>query len=91
MGDAANTSQVMTTNDHDQMTIIELDEVLHLFVGDLKLDRIINLAGWVRVTDGSSIVYLFHEIQDTLGALLHTAEKGEACTVEEKKKEMVTN
>ena len=28
VGDVANTYQVTTTNDHDQMTVIELDEVL---------------------------------------------------------------
>ena len=30
VGDVANTYQVTTTNDHDQMTVIELDEILAL-------------------------------------------------------------
>ena len=43
VGDVANLSQVTTTNDHDQMTVIELDEVIELSSGDVKLDRTLTL------------------------------------------------
>ena len=72
VGDVSNTSQVTTTNDHDEMTVVELDEVLDLSGRDVKLDRIVNLDGRVRIADRSAIVC--HKVRDTLGAGLHAAD-----------------
>ena len=91
VADLPNTSQDTTTNDHDQMTVIELDDVLDLSVIDLKLDHIVNLDGSVRVTPNGS---LGHRVSRDTGHPrgLSAHDGNGARTVEEtEKKNIVIN
>lgn len=56
VSDDANTTHVTTTSDHSNDTSVELDVVLDLACSELNLDGVVDLDGWVRVTDCSSIV-----------------------------------
>jgi len=56
MSDDTNTTHVTTTSDHSNDTSVELDVVLDLAGSELDLDGVVDLDGWVRVTDSSSIV-----------------------------------
>jgi len=56
VSDNTNTSHVTTTSGHGDNTSIELDEVGDLTSGEIDLYGVVDLDGWVRVTDSSSIV-----------------------------------
>jgi hypothetical protein len=56
VGNDANTSHVTTTSDHGNDTSVELDEVGDLAGSKVDLDGVVDLDGWVRVTDSSRIV-----------------------------------
>lgn len=51
VGDDTNTAHVTTTSDHGDHTSVELDEVGDLAGGQLDLDGVVDLDGWVRVAD----------------------------------------
>merc|ERR1719336_2555461 len=52
----ANTSQVMTSSDHAQVTCVKLDELLDLACSNVNLHRIINFHKRVRITNGTSVM-----------------------------------
>jgi len=56
VSDDTNTSHVTTTSDHGNDTGIKLDVVGDLASCEVNLDGVVNLDGWVWVTDSSSIV-----------------------------------
>jgi hypothetical protein len=51
VSDDTNTTHVATTSDHSDDTGIELDVVLDLAGSEIDLDGVVDLDGWVRVTD----------------------------------------
>lgn len=51
VGDDTNTSHVTTTSRHGDDTSIELDELGDLASGEVNLDGIVDLDGWVGVSD----------------------------------------
>jgi hypothetical protein len=51
VSDDTNTTHVTTTSDHDDHTGIELDEVRDLASGQVNLDGVVDLDGWVGVAD----------------------------------------
>ena len=51
VGDDTNTTHVTTTSDHGDHTSVELNEVLDLAGGEVDLDGVVDLDGWVWVTD----------------------------------------
>lgn len=53
VGDDTNTTHVSTTSDHDDNTGVELDEVGDLASGEVNLDSVVDLDGWVRVADST--------------------------------------
>ena len=53
VSDDTNTTHVATTGDHDNDTSVELDEVGDLASGEIDLDGVVDLDGWVRVTDST--------------------------------------
>jgi len=56
VGDHTDTAHVATTGNHHKHTGIELDEVRHLASGQVDLDGVVDLDGWVRVTDPTPIL-----------------------------------
>lgn len=53
MSDDTDTTHVATTSDHDDHTGIELDEVGDLASAEVDLDGVVDLDGWVGVTDST--------------------------------------
>ena len=51
VGDDTNTTHVTSTGDHRDHTSVELDEVGDLSGGEVDLDGVVDLDGWVRVAD----------------------------------------
>jgi hypothetical protein len=51
VSDDTNTTHVTTTSNHSDDTSVELDEVRDLAGGEVNLDSVVDLDGWVRVTD----------------------------------------
>lgn len=51
VSDDTNTTHVATTSDHGNDTGIELDVILDLAGCEVDLDGVVDLDGWVRVTD----------------------------------------
>lgn len=51
VGDDTNTAHVTTTSGHGDNTSVELDEVGDLAGGEVDLDGVVDLDGWVRVAD----------------------------------------
>lgn len=49
--DDTDTTHVATTSDHDDHTSVELDEVGDLASGQVNLDRVVDVDGWVGVAD----------------------------------------
>jgi hypothetical protein len=60
VSDDTNTTHVTTTSDHSDHTSVELDEVSDLTGGDIDLDSIVDLDGWVRVTDTTEAKFRQH-------------------------------
>lgn len=56
MADDTNTTHVTTTGDHDDDTSIEGDEVGDLASGEVNLDGVVDLDGWVGVADSTQKV-----------------------------------
>ena len=51
VSDDTNTAHVTTTSDHSDYTSVELDEVGDLASRKVNLNRVVDLDGWVGVTD----------------------------------------
>ena len=51
VGDDTNTTHVTTTSDHSDHTSVELDEVGDLASRKVNLNCVVDLDGWVGVTD----------------------------------------
>lgn len=51
VGDDTNTTHVTAAGDHGDDTRVELDEVGDLASGEVNLDSVVDLDGWVWVTD----------------------------------------
>ncbi len=51
VGDDTNTTHVTTTGSHGNDTSIKLDEVGDLAGGEIDLDGVVDLDGWVWVAD----------------------------------------
>jgi len=64
----SDTTQVVTTGDHDGGTDIKLEHLLNLSIGQIELDGIVNLDDGVRVTDGATLVC--HDVRDALSSEL---------------------
>jgi len=56
VSDDTNTTHVTTTSSHGDDTSVKLDEIGDLASGEVNLDSVVDLDGWVRVTDSSCIV-----------------------------------
>ena len=56
MHDGTNTSQVMASGDHANLSWFETNELLDLSRFDVNHDGIVDLDIWVRITDGASIM-----------------------------------
>lgn len=61
-------THVSATGDHDDVSGLKLDVVDNLVLDKVKLDRVVDLDGWVGVSDGSSVVG--NNVGDTLGTEL---------------------
>jgi hypothetical protein len=55
-GDNTDTASVASLGDHGKLSNVELDEIDDLASGDVNLDNIVHLDGWVRVADGPAVV-----------------------------------
>lgn len=53
VGDDTDTTHVTTTGNHDDDTSVELDEVGNLASGEVDLDGVVDLDGWVGVADST--------------------------------------
>jgi hypothetical protein len=62
VSDDTNTTHVTTTSDHDDHTSVELDEVGDLAGGEVDLDGVVDLDGWVRVTDATRMLAYITDI-----------------------------
>ncbi len=51
VGDDTNTAHVATAGNHGDDTGIELDEVGDLASGEVNLDSVVDLNGWIWVAD----------------------------------------
>jgi len=49
-------AHVTSTGDNDDVASVELDELGDLVLVEIELDGVVNLDGWIRVTDGSAVV-----------------------------------
>lgn len=56
LGDDSDTSQVVSSGDHDQVSDFELDVSDDLVGFEVEFDRVVSLDVWVWVTDGTSVV-----------------------------------
>jgi flagellar basal body rod protein FlgF len=54
VGNDTNTTHVTTTSNHGNDTSVELDEVGDLASCEVNLDCVVDLDGWIRVTDTRS-------------------------------------
>ncbi len=54
VGNDTNTTHVTTTSNHGNDTSVELDEVGDLASREVNLDCVVDLDGWIRVTDTRS-------------------------------------
>lgn len=63
--DDTHTTHVTSTSDHDKITSIELDEIDDLVLLEVEFDGIVDVDGWVGVTDGSAVVC--DDVWDALG------------------------
>jgi len=66
--DGSDATLVTTTGEHDELTLLEGDNLDDLVLGEVELDRVSNLDDRVGVTDGSSIVG--NDERNTLGSEL---------------------
>lgn len=55
VSDDTDTTHVTTTGNHDNDTSVELDEVRDLASGEVDLDGVVDLDGWVGVADSTQI------------------------------------
>jgi hypothetical protein len=62
VSDDTNTTHVTSTSDHDDHTSVELDEVGDLAGGEVDLDGVVDLDGWVRVTDATRMLAYITDI-----------------------------
>jgi len=56
VSDNTNTTHVATTSDHGDNSSVEVDVFSNLTSGQIDLDGVVDLDGWIWVTDSSSIV-----------------------------------
>ena len=56
VGDDTNTTHVATTSNHGYDTSVELDVFGDLAGSKVDLDSVINLNGWIRITDTMCVV-----------------------------------
>jgi hypothetical protein len=56
VSDDTDTAHVTTTGNHDNDTSVELDEVGDLASGEVDLDGVVDLDGWVGVADSTQIL-----------------------------------
>lgn len=75
VSDDTNTTHVATTSDHGDNSGVELDVLSDLAGSEINLDRVVDLDGWVRVTDSSSIVR--DQEWDSAFAQLHSLDFSE--------------
>ena len=74
-GDDTNTTQIMATSNHAQVSSFEFNEIDDLAFVQVVADSVVDLDQGVRVADRSSIVR--YEIGDTFGSngyFLHTEQ-----------------
>jgi hypothetical protein len=60
VGNDTNASHVTTTSNHGNDTSVELDEVGDLASCEVNLDGVVDLDGWVRVTDTTQVKFRQH-------------------------------
>lgn len=54
--DGADTSQISAASHHDEIARLEANVIGDFAGGDVELDRVVDLDGWVRIADGAAIV-----------------------------------
>jgi len=71
VGDDADTTHVATTRDHGDAAGVELDEVGDLAGGQLDLDGVVDLDGWVWVADTiwGNLVSIWRESMRTVESI----------------------
>jgi len=72
MSDDTNTTHVATTSNHGNDTSVELDVVGDLAGSEVDLNCVVDLDGWIRVTDSSRIVR--NQEWDSALAQLHSLD-----------------
>lgn len=60
VSDDTNTTHVTTTSNHSDHASVELDEVGDFAGGEIDLDGVVDLDGWVRVTDTTQAKFRQH-------------------------------
>lgn len=60
VGDDTNTTHVTSTGSHGNDTSVELDELSDLAGRQIDLDGVVDLDGWVRVTDTTQAKFCQH-------------------------------
>jgi len=72
MNDDTRTTHVTTTRDHDDVAGVEGYKVSDFALLEVKLHSVVDLDGWIRVTDCASVVC--DDVGDALGAEGHFAD-----------------
>ena len=68
-------SHITTTSDHDDVSRLKFDVVDNLVLHKVEFDSVVDLDGWVGVTDGSAIVG--DNVRNTLGTKLMSTDLAE--------------
>jgi len=66
VNDDSSTTHVAATGDHDDVASIEADKIGDFTLVEVKLDGVVDLDSWIRITDGASVV------SDNMGDALGT-------------------
>lgn len=72
MNNDTSTTHVTTTSDHDDVASIERNKVGDFALLKVKLHSVVDLDGWIRVSDGATVVR--DDVRDTLGTDGHFAD-----------------
>lgn len=77
MSDHTHSTHIATTSDHRNDTGIEADEICDLASRQVNLDSIVDLNGWIGITDSASCLYqfLFAELYQSLVQRLKDGSK----------------
>ena len=75
VNDDSRPSHVTSTSDHDDIPRLKLDMVDDLVLDKVELDSVVDLDGWVGVSDGSAV--MGDDVWDALGTELMSSDFAE--------------